>query len=85
MYEDRIDVTFAQPGMALAFVASPACDLPYREVTDKMLTMRFKGRLDEGYDYALRLEKGRFTEKEGTITVLPEDGRITFLPFNALR
>ena len=85
MYEDRIDVTFAQPGMALAFVASPACDLPYREVKDKELVMRFKGRLDKGYDYALRLEKGRFEEKEGTITVLPEDGRITFLPFNALR
>ena len=85
MYEDRIDVTLQNPGMALVFEVSPACDLPYYNVKEKELVMRFRGRLDTAYEYALRLAAGTFTEKEGTITVLPENGRITFLPFNALK
>ena len=79
MREDRIDVTLEEPGLYLAFIASPECELPYRRVTEKELVMRFRGRLDEEYEYALRLDKGVFAQKEGTITVWPEDGRITFL------
>ena len=85
MTEDKIDVTMEEAGLYLAFVASPACDLPYGRVTEKELYLRFRGRLEEYYDYAIRLERGYFSEEEGTVTVHPEDGRITFLPFNALR
>lgn len=85
MREDRIDVLLEEPDLYLAFIASPECELPYQRVTEKELFLRFRGRLDEYYRYSLRLEKGFFTQKEGTIAVAPEDGRITFLPFNALR
>lgn len=79
MREDRIDIDLEEPGLYLAFVVSPACETPYYQVSEKELTMRFRGRLDEDYEYSLRLAQGTFIKKEGTVTVLPEGGRITFL------
>ena len=84
MREDRIDVTLEEPDGYLAFIVSPDCDTPYVTAEEKTLTMRFRGRLETPYPYALRLASGFFEEKEGTVTVRPEDGRITFLPFNAV-
>ena len=84
MREDRIDVTLEEPDGYLAFIVSPDCDTPYVTAEKKTLTMSFRGRLETPYPYALRLASGFFEEKEGTVTVRPEDGRITFLPFNAV-
>ena len=82
MREDRIDVTLEAPDLYLAFICGQDCELPYLAVEEKELKMQFRGRLDQAFAYSLRLENGTFIKKEGTITVLPENGRITFLPFN---
>ena len=42
--------------------------------------MRFRGRLSEDYAYSLKLACGKFEKKDGSITVVPENGRIVFLP-----
>ncbi|MBQ6067343.1 MAG: hypothetical protein IJK89_11055 [Clostridia bacterium] len=85
MREDRIDIVLEEPGARLAFIVSPDCETPYRSFTEKELVMGFRGRLETEYAYVLRLERGVFAQKEGTLAVLPEGGRITFLPFNGLR
>ena len=79
MREDRIDVTLEEPGAYLAFIVSPACETPYRSFTQKRLVMGFRGRLTEEYPYALNLAAGFFEQREGTLAVRPEGGRITFL------
>ena len=78
MREDRIDVTLADADAYLAFVYSPACKVPYAEVKEKELFMRFKGRHEHDYPYSVKLRKGSFSEDGNTIKVLPEDGRVTF-------
>ncbi|MBR4728048.1 MAG: hypothetical protein IK080_09200 [Clostridia bacterium] len=78
MYENRIEITLADPESYLAFVYSPACKVPYSEVEEKTLFMKFRGRLDSDYSYSVRLASGRFAQTDGTIRVLPEAGRITF-------
>ncbi|MBQ4244688.1 MAG: hypothetical protein II702_07230 [Clostridia bacterium] len=79
MSENGIEITLGE-GLYLGFVYHPDCKVPYREVTEKELFMRFRGRLAEDYAYSLKLACGRFEEKDGRITVAPENGKIVFKP-----
>ncbi|MBO4894384.1 MAG: hypothetical protein J5562_05685 [Clostridia bacterium] len=80
MFEDKVEINIGEDGAYLAFVYSHECAVPYSEIREKELVMRFKGRHESDYVYSLKLESGKFVEEDGEIRILPENGRITLLP-----
>ena len=74
--EDAICLTLPE-GSVLAFVAADVPWLPYREAEEKTLRLSFSAFGSEEYDYAVSLRDGCFRQKNGAITVVPENGRIT--------
>ncbi len=79
MSESSVEIELAE-GYYLTFVYHPECKVPYAQVKEKELLMRFKGRLSDDYSYSLRLACGKFSENNGVITVEPENGKIVFIP-----
>ena len=78
MREGSVKITLGEADTYLAFVYSPACKVPYTEVREKELAMRFRGRHESDYPYTVKLAEGRFSADGSIIKVLPENGSITF-------
>ncbi len=74
--ENSIFIRCKKQGWYLCCINAENAAVPYINITEKIIKMKFTNFQEADFDYELKLDKGYFRETENGFVLFPEDGEI---------